>query len=205
MILWVLARAQFRSNEDVPDGQASPGGFVPGDADFRSRMADQCLSMALPLAYKAAEMLRDFRERFGLKISPAWLLQLQAVSAGVLIQSPELTDSRIAASLRPGQVDGEIQDAHNAFDEVFRGLLGTGVEVMIARGIARMMYHTALERNIALTPSTRSILQIMSDTAWQPSDLSRINSFFPNFATTKGHEDRERMTELLSKSERLTI
>ena len=50
------------------------------------------------------------------------------------------------------------------------------------------------------------MLQVMSDTAWRPSDVNLVNSMFPNFATTKGFEDKsERMTEFLGKLEELEI
>lgn len=37
-----------------------------------------------------------------------------------------------------------------ALDEVFRCLLGTGVQIMLARGVARMAYHTAKKHNVVL-------------------------------------------------------
>jgi hypothetical protein len=161
-------------------------------------MADEKLSTAIPLAHRSAQLLRDFRERFGLKITPAWLLQLQAVTSGVLQLDPVLKRPRIG-------VNETMEDSHAAFDEMVRSMLGAGVEVMIARAIARMMHHSALEHNVALSRSTRSILQIMSETAWQPSDLALVNSTFPNFATTRGQDDRERLTELLRKWEKLDV
>lgn len=173
-------------------------------AELRSELAQESLSSAIPLAYQAAQMLRDFRERYGLKITPAWLLQLQAVAASVLLLDTKLKDADRLFSDGTTQSHA-IQDSSSAFDEVFRCLLGTGVEVMIARGIARMTYHTAMKQRIALSQSTWSLLQLMSDTAWRPSDLSLLSSTFPNFATIKGHEDQERMSALLSKWESINI
>ena len=205
MSLWVIARARFVEKED-PDDNVSPLAVPESDdANYRSRMSQESLSHAIPMAHAAAQLLCDFRERYGLKVSPAWLLQLQAVAAGVLLLDPELAEPAIIPAAKSARPAGTIQDSRTAFDEVFRCLLGTGVEVMIARGISRMMYHTALEQKIALSRSTRTMLQIMSDTAWRPSDLSLVNSVFPNFATIRGQQGRERLTELLEKWEKLDI
>ncbi|KAF2169515.1 hypothetical protein M409DRAFT_52055 [Zasmidium cellare ATCC 36951] len=150
MILWCAAKTKFEQRQETSDYPQSSTGTTGGDdhddAHFRSQMAQKRLSSSILLAHKAAEMLRDFRERYGLKVTPAWLLQLQAVTAGVLLQDPELADPTIISSPEVNASDRSIRNSHAAFDEVFRCLLGTGVEVMIARGIARMMYHTALDR-----------------------------------------------------------
>lgn len=203
MTLLLATRTRLQQGLAVQDIQSATCNSDDYDVGFRTELAKQKLSHAISLAHRAAEILRDFRERYGYKVSPAFLLQLQAVTAGVLVQDPTLSNPVMAAPL--DESDGPIRDSRTAFDEVFRGLLGTGVEVMVARGIARMMYHSALQNKIALSQSTRSMLQIMSHTAWRPSDLSMVNSIFPNFASDKGYEDRDRMTELLSKWEAVEI
>lgn len=202
MILWGAAKTRFEQKKEVPEREAPPNEY---DDNFRSMMAKEKLSGAILIAHRAAAILRDFRERYGLKVTPAWLLQLQAVTAGILLQDPELADPALITSPGANTSQPAIQNSHAAFDEVFRCLLGTGVEVMIARGIARMMYHTAVERNIALSPSTRSMLQLMSSTAWRPSDLSLVSSAFPNYADSVDHERGERLSELLSRWETLEI
>ncbi|KAF2718637.1 hypothetical protein K431DRAFT_129166 [Polychaeton citri CBS 116435] len=203
MALWVAARTQLQQKQNLPEDELPPAESDDENISFKSRTARDMLSKALPLAYRATQILHDFRKRYGLKITPAWLLQLQAVAAGVLLQDPELADATTIASSGDGESGGTINDSRTAFDEVFRCLLGTGVQVMVARGIARMMYHTSLQKNIKMSQSMRSVLQIMSDTAWRPSDLSLVSSTFPNYATTKGYLDSERMTELLMKWEAL--
>lgn len=206
MILWVAAKTRFEQKQQKHESEApSEEPFDHVDDIFRSRMAKESLSAAIPIAHRAAAILRDFRERYGLKLTPAWLLQLQAVTAGVLLQDPELADPTIITSPEANVSGRAIQNSHVAFDEVFRCLIGTGVEVMIARGIARMMYHTALGRDIALSRATRSMLQLMSNTAWRPSDLSLVSSAFPNYADSVDHEGGGRLSELLSKWETLDI
>ena len=206
MTLCLTARTRLLEQQERPTDAQPLTVADEEEAGFRKYKAQEKLSSAINLAHAAAEMLRDFRARYGLKICPAWLLQLQAVTAGVLLLDPALTEPPTAASpMSDMHQDASIQDSHTAFDEVFRCLIGTSVEVMIGRAIARMVYHTALDQKVALSPSTRSMLQIMSSTAWRPSDLNLVNSTYPNFATTKGHQDQERMSQLLSKWEKLDL
>lgn len=205
MVLWILTRTRSQAEWQQSHAEPARTELNEKDVSFASQVAQEKLSSAILLAHRAAQILRDFRERYGLKVSPAWLLQLQAVTAGVLLADPELSSPTTVASPTSMERDGMIRDSHTAFDEVFRCLLGTGVEVMIARGIARMMYHTAQEQDIAVSRSTREMLTIMSHTAWRPSDLSLMNSRFPNFATIRGKEKDERLTEMLSRWEKLNI
>lgn len=206
MILLSQARIRLQQEEEISlTGQPQLTELDGEDAGLRSRMSHEFLSQAFGLAHQSAQILREFRERYGLKITPAWLLQLQAVAAGILVLDPALADPVIAMSPEATEED-TIHDSSSAFEEVFRGLLGAGVEVMIARAIARMSYHTARKQKIVLSKSTRNLLQVMSDTAWRPSDVNFVNSMFPNFATTKGFEDKsERMTEFLGRLEELEI
>jgi hypothetical protein len=55
-----------------------------------------------------------------------------------------------------------------------------------------------------LSTGILSMLKLMPETAWRPSDVRLVKSIFPNFATTRGHDDHEeRLTELLTKWEPL--
>ncbi|KAF2212424.1 hypothetical protein CERZMDRAFT_97696 [Cercospora zeae-maydis SCOH1-5] len=84
----------------------------------------------------------------------------------------------------------------------------TSAETLIARGIARMIYYTALEQKIALSRASRAMLQIVADTAWRPSDLSSLHSTYPDITAVSG-DDKEsakrRLSELLSSWEKLEI
>lgn len=207
MVLHLAARTRFQQSEPLgPSGDISHGAESDQDEDYRSRLAQEELSRAIELAHISSQILRDFRHQYGLKISPAWLLHLEAVTASVLLLDPVLT--RPAALSSPTAQDTEstqIQDSHTAFDEVFRCLMGSAVEVVISRGIARMIYHTALQQGVALSPSTRKMLQLMSETAWRPRDLSLVNSIFPNFVTTELGDQEDRLSELLLKWENLDV
>ncbi|KAI5371147.1 hypothetical protein Slin15195_G020190 [Septoria linicola] len=211
MVLRLVARNRCLQDRENAGDSPESGDSARTALDM-SRLAQHSLDKALSFAYQAAQALRDFRQRYGLKVTPAWLLQLQAVAASVLMLDPVLTQpsdnitSPAAAETLAAESESRtIRDSHTAFDEVFRCLLGSGVEVMISRGIARMTYHTALEQKIELSRSTRTMLKIMSDTAWKPSDLSLLNSMFPDFTTTKGEDSDGRLTQLLEKWEKLDI
>ncbi|KAM0714321.1 hypothetical protein Q7P37_010108 [Cladosporium fusiforme] len=200
MILHITARTRLHSREESTEPQLSPEDLILG-----KQLAKENLSKAIPVAHRSAQTLREYRERYGLKITPAWLIVMPAIAANVLLLDPELANPTLTTSASSGDSDDSIRASHSAFDELFRCLLGTGVQVMIARGIARMTYHTTLKQRITLSRLTWNILQIMSDTAWRPSDVSLVNSTFPNYGTIKGHEDNERLTELLSKWENINI
>ncbi|KXT08585.1 hypothetical protein AC579_7056 [Pseudocercospora musae] len=132
MILWVVARDRCQQK---PDSKLD----TPIQRDEVSRMAEESLYKGI---HQSAQILSDFRSRYGLKITRPFLL----VTASILVLDPKLTDSTLISSNHATEFEGSIRDSHTAFDEFFRCPLGTGMEVMIARGIARMVYHTALSQ-----------------------------------------------------------
>jgi hypothetical protein len=206
MIFQSQARVRLQQTTVSDSGQLPLTESGEEDADLKTSTAERYSSSAIQLAHRSAQILRDFRERHGLKISPAWLLQLQAVAAGVLVADPELANPTIVTSSGATKLSEGISTSAAALEEVFRCLLGTGVEVMLARAVARMTYKTALKQKVILSQSTQNMLQIMSETAWRPSDAKMISSKYPNFATTRGYGDsEERMSELLTKWEALDL
>ena len=206
MIFQSQTRVRLQQTAVSATGQLPLIELEDEDAGLRTTTAEQYLSNVIQLAHRSAQILRDFRERYGLKITPIWLLQLQAVAAGILVLDPELVNPTIVTSPGATEHSETIDTSATALEEVFRCLLGTGVEIMIARAIARMTYQTALKQKVILSQSTREMLQVMSETAWRPSDARLVSSAYPNFATTKGYDDREeRMSELLTKWEALDV
>lgn len=206
MIFQSQARVRLQQTTVSATGQLPLAEIGEEDANLKTTTAERYSSNVIQLAHRSAQILREFRERYGLKIYPTWLLQLQAVAAGVLVADPELANPTIVTS--PGATENSetITTSAAALEEVFRCLLGTGVEIMIARAIARMTYQTALKQKVILSQSTQNLLQIMSETAWRPSDAKMISSKYPNFATTRGYGDsEERMSELLTKWEALDL
>lgn len=206
MIFQSQARVRLLQTAVSATGQYPRTELGGEDADLRTNTAEQYLSSAIQLAHRSAQILRDFRERFGLKITPIWLMQLQAVAAGVLTLDPELANPTIGTSPGAAEHADTIDTSAAALEEVFRCLLGTGVEIILPRAIARMTYQTAFKQKVVLSESTQSMLRLMSETAWRPSDARLISSSYPNFATTQGYDDREeRMSKLLTKCEALDV
>lgn len=208
MIFLSQARVRLQQTTVSATGQLPLAETGEEDTELKTNTAEQYSSNVIQLAHRSAQILREFRERYGLKIYPTWLLQLEAVAAGVLVADPELANPTIVTSPSATEYSDkeEITTSAAALEEVFRCLLGTGVEIMIARAIARMTYQTALKQKVILSQSTQNMLQLMSETAWRPSDVKMISSKYPNFATTKGYGDsEERMSELLTKWEVLDI
>lgn len=206
MIFQSQARVRLQQTTVSATGQLPLEELGEEDFNLKTNTAEQYSSNVIQLAHRSAQILREFRERYGLKIFPTWLLQLQAVAAGVLVADPELANPTIITSPGATEHSEEIKTSAAALEEVFRCLLGTGVEIMIARAIARMTYQTAMKQKVILSRNTQNMLQIMSETAWRPSDAKMISSKYPNFATTKGYGDNEeRMSELLTKWEALDL
>ena len=171
MIFQSQARVRLQQTTVSDSGQLPLTESGEEDADLKTSTAERYSSSAIQLAHRSAQILRDFRERHGLKISPAWLLQLQAVAAGVLVADPELANPTIVTS--PGATENSetITTSAAALEEVFRCLLGTGVEIMIARAIARMTYLTALKQKV--TRGYGDSEERMSEllTKWEALDL----------------------------------
>ena len=206
MILQSQARVRLLQTTVSATGQSPLTELGNEDADLRTNTAEQYLKSAIQLAHRSAQILQDFRERYGLKITPIWLMQLQAVAAGVLALDPELASPTTITTPGAAEHADTINTSAAALEEVFRCLLGTGVEIILPRAIARMTYQTAYKQKVVLSESTQSMLRLMSETAWRPSDARLISSTYPNFATTQGYDDsEERMSELLTKWEDLEI
>lgn len=56
---------------------------------------------------------------------------------------------------------------------------------MLARGVARMVYQTAVEQKLELPANVQQMLNIVNETAWQSSDLQKFNSMYPNYAIAR--------------------
>jgi hypothetical protein len=152
----------------------------------------------LDYAFKAAYLSRDFGSEYGWKIAPPYISQ-QTTSA-IFIFLQEMQES----SNDMDQDSSGTSDVERAFGECFRCLLGCGVQQMLSRGIARMIYHTAMKLELNLPRLVESMLQIVAETAWQPSDWQYLDSIFPNpilASRSKAAEKKHRMGTLLKEWE----
>lgn len=160
---------------------------LPTAADWTTR--------ALVQALASASILRDYREKYGLKMIVAFIFQAAAVSAFTLL--PYL---RPDATIPPGFAREAL---HAAFTEAFRCLLGIAARVMIARGVVQMVRQSAESMGI---PDVVSIKPAVLEVVWREGDAKKMSSDFPSFAIEgggdgKNDEGPRRMEEMLSEWE----
>lgn len=165
---------------------------------------------AISSAYQAATLLRAYRQTYGVKIVTPHLTQVMALSAFVLLE--DLPNSIQTAHSGP-QSDSEENasdpqptwTSESAFEEVFRCLLGAGMQAMLPRGIARMVHRTAEQMHIQLPARVNEFLKITAELVWQPKDLLKLSSRYPNLAILNGNGkkvEEVRMEGLLKKWEK---
>jgi hypothetical protein len=135
---------------------------------------------SLVFALQAASLLRHYRETYGFKITLAFNFQAAAVISFTLLNRPQFSLNPSSALLEGNPVP--FQDAQSAFEESYRCLLGIGTRVMIARGVARMVYQTSQVTGKALPGAAQHVLEIVSEAAWRSTDVHRISSIFPNYS-----------------------
>lgn len=93
-----------------------------------------------------------------------------------------------------------MENVGTAFEECFRYLLASGMQQMLPRAIARMVYHTARQLAVELPMLVQSTLQLVSNTAWRPSEVRMLSSVYPNYAT-----EGDTLEDMLRKWEELTV
>ena len=146
-------------------------------------------------AHQASAMLERFRRTYGLKINVSHIFHAEAMSCFILL--PQLK------TCQETQITDPVVDIKSAFEESFRCLLGTGTQVMLGRGVARMLFQTSKLLGIKLPASVLIVLEVVAETAWRQADVFEIKSSYPNHALATDAEalDSARMEELLNKWE----
>lgn len=149
----------------------------------------------------AVRLLGDYRERYGFKSSVPFNFQLAAVASSVLLG--HLNPPVEAESGRRDVTDS----AHAAFGESYRCLLAMGTRMMIARGFARMIYHTAKKNKLQLPRNVQRMLNVVAQVVWEARDVEQISSNLPMVASTGTIDLREelRMETLLRKFESVEL
>lgn len=158
---------------------------------------------SLVFALQGANLLRHFREIYGCKFCMAFIFQLAAVACFTLLERMDYAlPAHIFAQI--GGSPATFQDAASAFREAYRCLLGIGTRVMIARGVARMIFQTLRLMKVTLPSAARLMLEIVAEAAWRPQDVGHFSSVFPNYAMIGNDTDggtQSRMEDLLIKWE----
>lgn len=134
----------------------------------------------LELTHNAGSLLQEYREAYGFKSTPAILYQQATVAAFILVREMDNTTGvgrpAIASSSRLSRTESN----ERAFEECLRCLLACGVQLVQPRGIARMLYHTVINFKTHLPETAKRMFHIITETAWQPSDVHRFDSCYPN-------------------------
>jgi hypothetical protein len=144
---------------------------------------------AIATAQDMAAMMGNFRHHYGLKITLPYFVNANGVVCFTL-----LTDLDNPASAA-------------AFKEAFRCLLGAGMQLLWARGMARMLHLTAQNTGIRLPKAIETCLDAVADTAWTKSDMEMLSSCWPNYVIAKDAKEGESVTmeDLIKKWEKLAV
>ncbi|KAG9600644.1 hypothetical protein KCU77_g3223, partial [Aureobasidium melanogenum] len=159
------------------------------EGSIRSHFARTMSYRAFATAHDHAVRLASFRHHYGLKIVPPYFVQANGVVCFTLLR--DLDNPASAA----------------AFKEAFRCLLGAGMQLLWARGMARMLHLTAKNTGIQLPRAIETILEAVADTAWTKTDTEMLSSCWPNIAIAKDAKIGESVTmeDLIKKWESLAV
>lgn len=127
--------------------------------------------MCLQWAYRATTCMRDFCEAYGLKIIPSFgILQQGAPSAFILLRNLQSDPHSRNRATRTSTVlnifESPLDNTTAAFEECFRCMLGAGLQTILPRGIARMVYRTATQMEVELPESVRQMIAMVAETSW---------------------------------------
>nr|POF26147.1 hypothetical protein CFP56_22295 [Quercus suber] len=94
-------------------------------------------------------------------------------------------------------------DVEVAFEESFRFLLSTGLQNMLSRALARMLFETASETEVTFSPSIHRLLEVIGRAGWTASDVKKLSSSFPNPGRGKSLHSDDGLEDLLRRWEGL--
>lgn len=160
----------------------------------------------LKYVFEHASLTRWSREAYGYTIVNPYIFHGAAIALFILLpKMPTLSSAQSPGGASPIDLD-RITGITSAFEECFRCLLACGMQQMLPRGIARMVYHTAQQLQVQMPESVDRMLEVAADAGWRTSDIYLVDSIYPNLATVRysDWETREhgpRMGDLLRKWE----
>ncbi|KAK6429381.1 hypothetical protein LTR95_014471, partial [Oleoguttula sp. CCFEE 5521] len=135
---------------------------------------------SLLYALQAARMCQHYRETYGFKITSPFVFQTAALVCLILLNRLDFSLT-YSSALREGNPI-PFYDARSAFEESYRCLLGIGTRVMIARGVARMVYQTVKMTGRVMPEAATKVREIVAEATWGASDVHRISSSYPNYS-----------------------
>ena len=180
MVLHSRALDALSRNEsgdaEIALGDEPAGGVADPLGDLRAT--------ALEYALAATEILYDYRVRYGLKIILSYQIQPATIAANLFLRSMHSGwDQGLTRRLSTSGGLDRYTNVEVAFEECFRYLLASGMQQMLPRAIARMLYHTARQLQVALPFLVKSAIHSISNSSWNASDVRLLHSIYPNYAT----------------------
>lgn len=177
------------------------------DEEAYSIHAKSSLSKAVFHAKQSADLLKHYREWYGLKICPPFIVQPAQIGCFVLID--DMRESSISTHEAPTTTnteDGRLSRTNLAFEECFRVLLACGMQFMLSRGIARMVLRTAADLGVKLPQGVTEMIKSITQFAWRPTDRLHINSVYPNpLLASNSRDTKLYMEEMLAEWEALNF
>lgn len=193
-----------RLNAEFSDQNAtqSPSTGRQPDAARKYHLED-AVNYTLQHAYDVAALLRDYRECYGMGMLMPSVFQSAAIAAFIFLEDlrppdPESHGHHCSPTRKPQKDphEAEISDSSLEFEECFRVLLAGGMQMMLPRAITRAVLSAAKDMNVRLPDAVYGMLKLMTSAAWQPSDVRRLSSFYPNWAV-KGKERKAALLQEL--------
>lgn len=192
-----------RFSSEFPEERAtqSPTSERQPDALPRPHSEDTT-NYALRHAYDVVALLRDYRESYGMGILMPSVFQSAAIAAFTFLEDlrPREPHEQRRSPARKPRSDShaaEISDSSVGFEECFRVLLAGGMQMMLPRAITRAVLSAAKDMNVKLPDAVYGMLKLMTSAAWQPSDVRRLSSFYPNWAVKGKDRKAALLQELL--------
>lgn len=172
------------------------------EGEAERQLATELFNSLIQYICQATQLLCQYREQYGLKLTLPYLVQVASMTSGFLLQTMQ-SRQQSSMSMAAQPHGGPVAEIQVAFEESFRFLLSTGLQNMLARAIARMHYRTATAMEVVFSPSMYALLEMVDGAGWTPSDIQKLSSSYPNFAMEKTPRETDGMEDLLRRWEGL--
>lgn len=156
---------------------------------------------SLHYSHQIAACLADFREIYGFKIIPSYQVQGATVASMVLLRALKPPSASLPERLL--EIGGESSHIESSFEECFRCLMAAGLQQMLPRMISRMVCQSAAQMKVPFPSAVQQMLELATEAVWQPSDLRRLSSEYPDWGL--GTQTPGKMRSMESMLRRLEL
>lgn len=164
---------------------------------------------------QASALLRIYRETHGLGVVLPFVFQASTLVCFTLVQDVQKWQNLNKRShgakadnvdlTTESRADEAWDEANVAFEEGYRCLLGMATQVMMARAVVRMLYHTLNLMGVTMHEPMDVLAERTMNALWRTAETKAISSSYPNYALVKQGKasETERMEILLGKWENM--